>query len=340
MNNHPDDATQFRCFMVRDDAGRGVHGAFETLTDARLDAGDVLLRVAYSSVNYKDALAASGRGKIIRRFPCIAGIDAVGVVERSDHPRFSPGDAVIVHNHGFGVTQHGGWAARARAPAAWVNKLPPRMSLLDAITIGTAGYTTALAIDALEANRLAPERGKVLVNGATGGVGSIAIDLLAQRGYHVVAATSKLEQSDYLLALGAKEVIASSSLPTGTRALESALWAGAVDSLGGAPLAALTRTVQKDGVIASIGNAAGFELNTTVMPFILRGVRLLGINSDNDVPERALIWQRLGSDLRPRHLAAIANVQPFDALPQIIETVLAGKGRGRAVISIDPAVAG
>ena len=214
------------------------------------------------------------------------------------------------------------------------------MSLLEAITIGTAGYTAALAIDAMAANRLAPERGKVLVNGATGGVGSIAIDLLAQRGYHVVATTSKPEQSSYLLALGAKEVIESGSLPSGTRPLESALWAGAIDSLGGAPLAALTRTVQKDGVIASIGNAAGFELNTTVMPFILRGVRLLGINSDNDVPEREHIWQRLGTDLRPRHLDAIANVQPFDALPQIIETVLAGKGRGRAVVAIDKAVAG
>ncbi len=340
-DNHPSgDATRFPCFMVRADVSRGALGAYETLADAQLDAGDVLLRVAYSSVNYKDALAASGRGKIIRRFPCIAGIDAVGVVERSDNARFAPGDAVIVHNHGFGVTQHGGWAGRARAPAAWVNKLPPRMSLLEAITIGTAGYTAALAVDAMEANRLAPGRGKVLVNGATGGVGSIAIDLLAQRGYHVVAATSKPEQSDYLLALGAKEVIESSSLPTGTRALESALWAGAVDSLGGAPLAALTRTVQKDGVIASIGNAAGFELHTTVMPFILRGVRLLGINSDNDVPEREHIWQRLGTDLRPRHLDKIANVQSFDALPQIVERVLAGQVRGRTVIAVDQAVTG
>ena len=333
MNTTKD--STFDCYMVREGDGGAVQAAFESLTDGQLDPGDVLVRVAYSSVNYKDALAATGKGKIIRRFPCVAGIDAAGVVERSDSPRFKLGDAVIVHNHGFGVTQHGGYAARARAPADWVNRVPPRMSLLEAITIGVAGYTAALAIDLMELNRLKPEHGKVLVNGATGGVGSIAIDLLARRGYHVVAATSKPEQSDYLLGLGAKEVIASASLPTGTRPLESALWAGAVDSLGGAPLAALTRTMQKDGVIASIGNAAGIDLSTTVMPFILRGVRLVGVNSDNAVPDREHIWQRLGTDLRPRHLAEIAQVKPFDALSQALDDAIAGKSHGRVVIAID-----
>lgn len=328
----------FLCYMVRVDES-GVRAAFETMADHQLDPGEVLVRIAYASVNYKDALAATGKGKIIRRFPCVAGIDASGIVERSDNARFKPGDAVIVHNHGFGVTQHGGYAARTRVPADWVNHVPPRMSLKDAITIGVAGYTAALAVDLMELNRLAPEHGKVLVNGATGGVAGIAIDLLSQRGYHVVAATSRPEQSDYLMGLGAKEVIASSSLPTGTRPLESALWAGAVDSLGGAPLAALTRTVQKDGVIASIGNAAGIEFSTTVMPFILRGVRLIGVNSDNPVPEREHIWRRLGTDLRPKHLAKIARVLPFDALPDAIDQVIAGKALGRTVIAVDEEVA-
>ena len=328
----------FPCYMVRSDESGVVHADFEVMADHQLDPGDVLVRIAYASVNYKDALAATGKGRIIRRFPCVAGIDASGIVERSDHARFKPGDSVIVHGHGFGVSQHGGHAARARAPAAWVNHLPPRMSLLDAITIGVAGYTAALAIDLMELNRLAPEQGKILVNGATGGVAGIAIDLLSRRGYHVVAATSKPEQSDYLMGLGAKEVIAASSLPAGTRPLESALWAGAVDSLGDAPLAALTRTVQKDGVIASIGNAAGIELNTTVMPFILRGVRLVGVNSDNPVPEREHIWRRLATDLRPKHLARIVRVRPFDELPDAIAQVIAGQARGRTVIRVDEAV--
>ncbi|HXD42273.1 MAG TPA: acryloyl-CoA reductase [Ramlibacter sp.] len=312
----------------------GVSAAFTTLTEADLDPGDVTVRVQYASINFKDALAATGKGKIIRRFPCVSGIDAAGVVQASSTPRFKPGDSVIVHSHGFGVSQHGGYAARARVPADWVNHLPAGMTTLEAATLGVAGYTAALAIDLMELNGLAPDKGKVLVNGATGGVASVSIDLLAQRGYQVVAVTGKPAQAQYLRTLGASEVIASADLPAGTKPLEPALWQGAVDSLGGAPLGALTRSVQKYGVIASIGNAAGLDFSTSVMPFILRGVRLLGVNSDNEPQVRDRIWQRLGGDMRPKHLAQIARVIPWAELPAAIDAVSNGKARGRTVVDV------
>ena len=325
--------TTFPAYLISS-APPGVSAAFTSLTAADLDPGDVTVRVEYASINFKDALAATGKGKIIRRFPCVGGIDAAGVVEASSVAKFKPGDKVIVHSHGFGVSHHGGYAARARAPADWVNHLPAGMSTLDAITLGVAGYTAALAIDLMELNGLAPARGKVLVNGATGGVASVGIDLLAQRGYQVVAVTGKPAEAQYLKELGASEVIASADLPAATKPLEPAVWQGAIDSLGGAPLGALTRTVQKDGVIASIGNAAGLEFNASVMPFILRGVRLIGVNSDNEPALRDRIWKRLGSDLRPKHLARIARIVPFAELPAAIEAVAAGKARGRTVIEI------
>jgi len=326
----------FPAYLISSTAD-GVTAAFTTLGDDALDPGDVTVRVQYASINYKDALAATGRGKIIRRFPCVGGIDASGIVESSDVRHFKPGDQVIVHSHGFGVSHHGGYAGRARAPAAWVNRLPAGMSPLDAITLGVAGYTAALGIDLMELNGLAPGKGKVLVNGATGGVASVSIDLLAQRGYDVVAVTGKPAEAEYLRMLGASEVIASADLPMGTKPLEPALWQGAVDSLGGAPLAALTRSMRKDGVIASIGNAAGLDFTTSVMPFILRGVRLLGVNSDNEPELRDRIWKRLGSDLRPRHLAKIARVIPFAQLPQAIEAVVNGRARGRTVVDLGAA---
>lgn len=307
---------------------------FATLSDRDLDPGKVTLRVTYASINYKDALAATGKGRIIRRFPCVGGIDAVGKVESSTDQHYAPGDTVIAHSHGFGVFQHGGYAQRARAPAEWVSRVPDGMTELEAITLGVAGYTAALAVELCELNGLAPGRGKVLVNGATGGVASIAIDMLSQRGYHVVAATRKVAEADYLRNLGAAEVVDAATLAVGDKPLESAVWQGAIDSLGGEPLAGLTRTTQKDGVIAAVGNAAGHTFSTSVMPFILRGTRLIGVNSDNDPELRARIWQRLGGDLRPRHLTDIANVRPFAALPALMEAVIAGRVRGRTVIAL------
>ncbi len=315
--------------------GSQVRAGFTLLSHDALDPGEVLVRVAYASVNYKDALAATGKGRIVKRFPCVGGIDAAGVVESSDDSRFSEGDEVIVHGHGFGVSHHGGYASRARVPADWVNRVPVGMSLLEASTIGVAGYTAALAIDLMELNGLTPGKGPVLVNGATGGVASVSIDLLAQRGHQVVAVTSKRDQAEYLRLLGATQVVASGDLPLATKPLEKARWQGAVDSLGGKPLGVLTRTVQRDGVIASVGNAAGIELSTTVLPFILRGVRLIGVNSDNEPELRGRIWQRLSEDLRPRHLASIVTVKQFIDLPSVMEAVIAGRNRGRTVIQVD-----
>jgi acrylyl-CoA reductase (NADPH) len=323
----------FQAYLI-EGSPESVRAGFVQLAPDQLDPGEVLVRLAYASVNYKDALAATGKGRIIRRFPCVGGIDAAGVVESSQDPRFRPGDAVVVHSHGFGVSHHGGYAQWARVPAEWVNRLPGGLTPLDAATIGVAGYTAALAVDLMELNGVAPDRGKIVVNGATGGVASIAIDMLAQRGYEVLAVTSKPEQAGYLKDLGAASVVGASELQTGSRPLEAAQWQGAVDSLGGEPLAGLIRTTQKDGVIASIGNAAGFAFSSTVMPFILRGVRLIGVNSDNDVPTRERLWQRLAADLRPRHLERIRQVVPFAELPRVIEEVIAGRNRGRNVIAL------
>jgi putative YhdH/YhfP family quinone oxidoreductase len=264
----------------------------------------------------------------------VGGIDAAGTVESSNSPRFKAGDTVIVHSHGFGVSQHGGYAGLTRVPADWVNLVPPGLSALEAITIGVAGYTAALAVELMEHNGLAPSRGKVLVNGASGGVASIAIDMLAQRGYEVVAATRKTAERDYLLGLGAAEVVDSASLSVGQRPLETATWQGAVDSLGGQALADLIRTMQREGVIASLGNAMGIEFTSTVMPFILRGVRLIGVNSDNEPPLRARLWERLATDLKPRHLAMIARVAPFEELPALIQEVAGGRIKGRTVIAV------
>jgi acrylyl-CoA reductase (NADPH) len=323
----------FQAYLIKGNSGE-TSAHFAVMGESDLDSGDVTIRVAFASINYKDALAATGKAPIIRRFPCVGGIDAVGTVEASSDPRYAKGDAVIVHSHGFGVSHHGGYAQIARAPSDWVNGVPQAMTPLEAITIGIAGYTAALAIELCEMNGLHPEKGKVLVNGATGGVGGIAIDLLSQRGYHVVAATRKLDQTAYLRALGAAEVVDAAAMLVGERPLEPATWQGAIDSLGGGPLAALTRTMKKDGVIASIGNAAGLTFTTSVMPFILRGTRLIGVNSDNDPAVRARIWHRLATDLRPRHLASISNVRPFAELPSLIESVLEGRVRGRTVIAL------
>lgn len=327
-------ASTFRSYLIVSD-GRGVSSGFVDRTPEDMDPGEVVIRNRYASINYKDALAATGKGKIIRRFPCVGGIDAAGIVESSTDSRFQAGDEVIVHGKGLGVSHHGGYSQWLRVPADWTVRLPAGISLLEAITIGVAGYTAALAVDLMELNGLAPDKGKVLVNGATGGVASVSIDLLAQRGFEVVALTSKPDERDYLLTLGAIEVLAAKEIQMGNRPLESAKWAGAVDSLGGEPLAWLTRTMQQEGVIASIGNAAGIDLRTTVMPFILRAVRLIGVNSDNSPATTQRIWGRLATDLRPRHLRSIARVIPFDELPQAIDAVIAGKIKGRTVVQID-----
>jgi NADPH2:quinone reductase len=312
-----------------------VSGRVVELTLDELSAGEVVFKAAFSSVNYKDALAATGAGRIIRSFPRVGGIDAVGTVESSSDSRFKPGEKVICTSYEFGVSHDGGFAQYCRVPADWVVPLPGGLTLHEAATLGVAGYTAGLAVELLQLNGMAPANGKVLVNGATGGVATLAIDILAKLGYHVVAVTGKDAEHDFLKKLGAREVLSRHKLETGTRPLEKSLWAAAFDSVGGEQLAWLTRTMQPDGVIASFGNAGGIELKTTVLPFILRGVRLIGVNSgDTPMPLRRKIWNRLGADLKPRHLADIGHMIALEDLSGYIDRMLKGQIRGRAVVKL------
>ncbi|TAJ77390.1 MAG: oxidoreductase [Gallionellaceae bacterium] len=333
---------QFQAYRIFDEDGKSA-GRFVELSLDDLDPGEVVIQAHYSSVNYKDALAATGAGKVIRRFPCVGGVDVSGAVTSSSDTRFKAGDEVLVTGYDMGVAHDGGFAEYVRAPADWVVALPSSLSLFEAMALGTAGFTAALAIHRLEQNELAPDKGKVIVTGATGGVGSLAIQMLAQLGYHVVALTGKDGEHAYLRSLGASEILPRGEVDlNGTRPLEKARWAGALDAVGGATLAWLTRTMQQDGVIASFGNAGGVELHTTVFPFILRGVKLLGVDSAaTAMPLRKQIWQRLAGDpssglgtgLRPQNLEQIAHVVPFAALPEVFPGMLRGETRGRTVLS-------
>src|SRR5690348_3758230 len=301
-----------------------------------LDPGEVVIKTAYSSVNYKDALAATGAGKIIRRFPCIGGVDLSGTVIESSDARFKKGDAVICTSYDLGVSHDGGYAEYARVPADWAVPMPRGMSLFEAMALGTAGYTAALAVVRMEANGLAPANGPVVVSGATGGVGSIAIDVLSRLGYAVTALTGKDEEAGYLGMLGAKEIMSRKGLDLSKmKALDRATWAGAVDNLGGEVLAWMASTMLHGGTIASIGLAASMNLNTTVAPFILRGVSLLGIDSGaTPMPLRQEIWRRLAGDMRPAHLKEITRTVAFDDLPRVFEGLLQGAAKGRVVVDM------
>lgn len=326
----------FKAFLIEEDAQRQVSGRLASLDTSRLDAGEILVRVSYSSINFKDALAATGKGRVIRRFPCVGGIDLAGVVVESADPRFGPGDPVIATSFDIGVAHHGGYAEYARIPAGWVLPLPAGMSLLDAMALGTAGFTAALGVVRMEHDGLRPENGPVVVTGATGGVGGLAVDMLAGLGYHVVALTGKEAEGDYLRGLGAAEIKLRSSIDfSKVRPLEAALWAGAVDNVGGEILHWVLATMQQAGTVASIGNAQSPNLHTTVFPFILRGVSLLGIDSGYvGFPLRGQVWERLAGDLRPRHLASMTRVIAFDDLPAAFDAYIAGQVRGRTVVRI------
>jgi acrylyl-CoA reductase (NADPH) len=325
---------KFSAYRIFEQEGKSA-GRFVDLQLSDLDPGEVVIRAHYSSVNYKDALAATGAGKVIRRFPCVGGIDVSGTVSSSSDPRFKAGDQVLVTGYDMGVAHDGGYAEYVRVPAGWVVPLPQGLTLFDAMVLGTAGFTAALAIDRLEQNELRPDNGKVIVTGATGGVSSLAIVMLAQLGYHVVALTGKDSEHEYLKSLGASDILLRQELAMGTRPLEKSLWAGALDSVGGDTLGWLTRTMQQNGTIASFGNAGGIELNTTVLPFILRGVRLIGIDSAaTAMPVRSRIWQRLATDLHPGQLSRIAHTIPFAELPQVFPMMLQGKLHGRSVVEI------
>ena len=323
----------FKAYRLFSDEGAKVpQGRFVQMTEDELSPGDVLIRVAYSSINYKDALAAAGINKIIRSFPRIGGIDLTGRVVRSADPRFRPDDPVVVHGFGIGVDADGGHSEFARVPADSVLPLTPGLSLLEAASIGAAGYTAALALHWMEHNGLRPEGGDVLISGATGGVASVAIDILSGRNYSVTAMTGKTEGQSYLRALGARDIIDPSLAHPSGKPIEAARWAGAVDSVGGDVLGWILRTTAPDGVVTSFGNAGGSDLPTSVLPFILRGVRLIGINANSPMALRKIVWGKLAGEYRPRHLDKIAEVIEFDALPDAMERMRARQTRGRMVI--------
>jgi putative YhdH/YhfP family quinone oxidoreductase len=329
--------TVFRAFVVNKTEEDFTTG-FKQITLDDLPAGEVLIRVAYSSVNYKDGLASILEGKIVRSYPFVPGIDMAGTVAESNDSRFKTGDEVIATSYALGVSHFGGYSEYARVNADWIVPLPAGLTLKEAMALGTAGFTAALAIHQLEKNGLQPQRGPVLVTGATGGVGSIGISILSNLDYTVAASTGKSSEHDYLTELGASEVLSSEETSAeSNRPLEKERWAGSLDSVGGPTLAYLIRTTRYGGSIAAYGNTGGINVNTTVFPFILRAINLLGIDSVNCPMElRNQLWQRLASNYKPRQLLdTIGHEIQFEELPQALAAILKGGVRGRTIIKID-----
>jgi len=327
----------FNAFKVFNENGK-ISGRLVSQSVDDLSQGAVVIKAVFSSVNYKDALAGTGAGKIMRRFPLIGGIDVAGTVDSASDGPFKGGDQVLVTGYDLGVAHDGGFSGYVRVPAEWIVPVPRGLSLFDTMAIGTAGFTAALSIVEMERNGLTPSMGPVIVTGATGGVGSIAVQSLASRGYAVTALTGKPDETDYLRTLGAKEVVMRNSLEMGTRPLEKATWAGAVDPVGGDTLAWLTRTMQYGGTIANSGLTGGTDLKTTVLPFILRSVKLLGIDSVMcPAHTRLEVWQRLAGDLKPAHLAAATRTVSLEELPGAFATLLSGQARGRFVVNLSGA---
>jgi putative YhdH/YhfP family quinone oxidoreductase len=306
------------------------------MKEEELDQGDVLIRTKYSTINYKDALSYKGAGRIMRKYPTVAGIDMAGTVERSNDSRWKRGDKVIVTGYDLGVAHDGGYAEMVRVPADWVVRRPESMTAFDAMTLGTAGFTAALAVHLMEHNGLKPESGRVAVTGATGGVGSVAIEILAKEGYNVVAITGKEKEAEYLKGIGASEVLLRQSLDfTRIKPLDKSTWAGAIDNLGGDMLAWLLSTVQIGGTVAAVGLAADMKLTTTVAPFILRGASLLGVDSVNcPMDVRQTLWNKLAVKWRPDRVHDQVRTIDFDEVPEHFDAYLNGMVRGRTVVRI------
>jgi putative YhdH/YhfP family quinone oxidoreductase len=327
--------TTFSAFRIH--ADKSSHRAdIEEMKLDDLSPGEVVIKVAYSSVNYKDALAGSGKGKILRQSPLNGGIDVSGTVISSTDPAFKEGDDVLCTGSGLSETHDGGYAQYARLESKWTIPLPAGLSLRDAMVLGTAGFTAALSLYRMTQNGQVPQMGPIVVTGATGGVGQLAIDILTQAGYQAHAISGKIEHFDDLIALGAKQCISTKDLYWGQRPLESTKWAGAIDNVGGDLLSGLTRVIHPYGNIASCGNAAAIELQTTVMPFILRGVSLLGIASAGTARIiRDEIWRHLASDWKPAHLDKIATSEvSLDQLPAVFDKMTSGASFGRTVVKI------
>ncbi|MFT3791337.1 MAG: oxidoreductase [Rudaea sp.] len=325
----------FDAFRIHADRG-DYRAEIEQLKLDDLSPGEVVVKVAWSSVNYKDALAGTGKGKILRESPLVGGIDVAGHVVESSDAKFKEGDQVLVTGCGLSETRDGGYAQYARLESKWVVPLPKGLTLREAMVLGTAGFTAGLSLYRMQQNGQVPSMGPVVVTGATGGVGSLAIDILTQAGYEAHAISGKLEHFDDLIALGAKQCISRKDLYWGQRPLETSRWAGAIDNVGGEMLAGLTRVIHPYGNIASCGLAADHSLATTVMPFILRGVSLLGIASAGTARDiRDAVWQHLSSDWKPAHLDRIATREiGLDGLPAVFETMLAGGSFGRTLVRL------
>ncbi len=325
----------FRAYRINEEDGKIIAG-FQELTVDDLTEGNVVVRISHSTINYKDALAATGTGKILRRYPLNGGIDLAGVIVSSEDTDFQPGTDVLVNGCGLSETVDGGYSEFARVDSKSLVKIPKGLSALEVMQIGTAGYTAALAIHRMEQNGQSPDQGPIVVTGATGGVGSIAIDMLSGRGFEAVAFTGKATEEGYLREIGASRILLRDQVDLGKRPMEKTQWAGAIDNLGGDYLTWLTRTVNYGGNIASIGLAASMALNTTVLPFILRAVCLLGINSVDTPPElRRAVWARIGGDLKPKHLDTIGHKTiSFDELPGAFQAYIDGTVTGRVVVEI------
>jgi putative YhdH/YhfP family quinone oxidoreductase len=324
----------FQAYVVDRHDDRFERG-LRMLAPADLPEGDVGVRVGWSSVNFKDGLAATADGKVARSYPLVPGIDLAGTVVRSSHPEFALGAEVIVHGYDLGVSRHGGYAEYARVPSQWVVPLPPGLSAREAMAIGTAGFTAAMSVVQLEERGLEPTDGPVLVTGATGGLGSTAIAILAERGYEVWAATGKPDEQAWLATLGAVGFLTREEVAADGKPLEPERWAGAVDSVGAATLPYILRTLRRGGAVASCGNASGPKLVTTVFPFILRGAALLGIDSAYlGIAKRRRIWDRLATDLRPRSLAERVTEVTLDTLEPALDAIRSGAARGRWVVRV------
>ena len=321
--------------LYKTDAGQEAR--FVDLGDADLMPGDVDVRVDYSTVNYKDGLAMTGRAPVVRVWPLTPGIDFAGVVERSGHPGFAPGDKVVLNGWGVGETHHGGYAQKARVKGDWLVKLPAGLSAAQAMAIGTAGYTAMLCVMALEHQGVSPDKGEVLVTGAAGGVGSVAVTLLSKLGYRVIASTGRKEsESDYLMGLGAAEIIDRAELSGPGRPMGKERWAGAVDSVGSHTLANVLAQTRYGGAVAACGLAQGMDLPGSVAPFILRGVTLAGVDSVMcPTPRRAEAWARLARDLDLGRLKTLTQRVALGDVPRLAEEILAGQVRGRVVVDVN-----
>jgi acrylyl-CoA reductase (NADPH) len=318
-----------------DKADKGTTAALTQFDEADLMDGDVTVRVEWSTLNYKDGLAVTGKAPVVRRFPMIAGIDFAGTVEQSSHPQWRAGDKVVCTGWGMGETHLGAYAEKARVKGDWLVPLPDGMSARDAMAIGTAGFTAMLAVMALEKQGLSPANGPMVVTGAAGGVGSVAIALLSKLGYHVIASTGRVSETAYLKGLGAAEVIDRNELTGSAKPLAKERWAGGVDSVGSTTLANLLSMTKYGGAIAACGLAAGMDLPTSVAPFILRGVCLLGVDSVMcPLTPRKAAWQRLARDLDPKKLSEITHEIGLDQVVGMGAQILAGQIRGRIVVKI------